>query len=80
MSTCSSAHRTQLHPLQHANFDSLNELLFMSFLVIFTWVDLVQIKMAKTRQNVYICVLINFLQRLPRTKNVHLVFGPKRAL
>ena len=35
---------------------------------------------AKTRENVYICVLINFLQGLPRTKNVHPVFGPKRAL
>jgi hypothetical protein len=79
-STCSSTHRTQLYPLQHVNFDSLNKLLFMSFLVIFTWVDLVQIKMAKTRQNAYICVLINFLQGLPRTKNVHLVFGPKPAL
>jgi hypothetical protein len=52
----------------------------MSFLVIFTWVDLVQIKEAKSRQNVYICALINFLQRLPGTKNDHPVFGPKRAL
>ena len=65
---------------QHVNFDSLNKLLFMSFLVIFTWVDLVLIKEAKTRQNVYICVLINFLQRLPGTKNDHPMFGPKRAL
>ena len=52
----------------------------MSFLVIFTWVDLVQMKEAKSRQNVYICVLINFLQRLPGTKNDHPVFGPKRAM
>jgi hypothetical protein len=32
--------------------------------------------MAKPRENAYICVLINFLQRLPRVKNVHPVFGP----
>ena len=42
------------------NFESLNKLLFLSFLVIFTWVDRVHNEMAKTRENVYICVLINF--------------------
>ena len=47
------------------NVESLNKLLFNTCLFLsfmFTWVDWVQIKMAKIWKNVYICVnkLINF--------------------
>ena len=45
--------------------------------VIFTWV---QIKMAKTHENVYTRVLINFLQRLPEQRMYTQPSGLMQAL